>query len=1044
MKILRKLRPLLGIFSLFFAILMIILFVGEKYVKENESNINYAFGINPYEQVTDSDSSSDTEYFKSDFYKEDGKTYDDISMRSHSMDVSREANGEGMVLLWNKNDALPLKAGSMLSMFGVSSQAANWLYTGFGSGNVDVTTTDFLNLKDTFEMEGKYTINSRLYSYYKNEEASEILSGGLSHANADGSNYTVDPHYREFKVGEKEWDSLYSSVGSTFKSYGDAAIYFITRNGAEDGDTWFDTSVNTGQDHIENNYLDLTANEADTLEALMQLKDEGVFKSVILVLNTGTPLAMKNIMSYDIDACLWAGMGGNASFGAIYDVMSGAVNPSGKLVDTYAYDSDSAPSTVNTGAYEFYGDTEGLPADARSSNSYNHAYIVYQEGIYVGYRYYETRYEDIVMGTGNAASSAGVRCSQNNTWNYAQEVAFPFGYGLSYTDFAYSDFNVTASDDTYEVTVTVTNTGDVAGKTPLQVYLQKPYTDYDKQNGVEKASVELAAFDKTDLLQPGEAKTYTIPVKAEEFKTYDSYGQKTYILEKGDYYLSVGTDAHDALNNILAAKGYSAEDGMVDSLGNAADGDEDFAYKITVAEDDFTTYSKSTATGYTITNQFDEADINLYEGTQNMEITYLSRSDWQATYPTAFYKMTLDSDKFIADMQFATGIEEDPDAEMPLYGKITSEYGRLNLIELKDLPYDAPMWEDLLNQLTWEDTVRLCGIGWHVISGVSYDEINNPTGINSPGVVAQDGPAGVKASKTNEIDTYMAFPNGVLLASTWNEELVEKVFDAFGMEMLHAGVGEIYGTCAGMHRSVYGGRNWESFSEDGFMSGRILCAEIKGLQDRGAIVNIKHFALNDQEIYRCGTTTWANEQSIREIYLKAYEAAVTEAKANGVMSALNRIGTTWAGRHYGLLTEVLRNEWGFVGFVETDSSNPTSYSGTGAVRAEAILAGNDLWLNGTDTDSVLWGDNRDNPTVAQGLRESAHRILYVVLHSSAMNGIDASTRFTYITPWYYDVLYGAQTGVTVVTVVLVLAFLCSMILPAVTDRKKRSENSEEK
>lgn len=1038
MKILKALRPVLGILALFFAILLVILFVGEKYVEENEGNLNYALGINPYEQITDSDGSVDTEYFKSDFYKDDG-SYDDVAMRNHSMEVSREANGEGMVLLWNENDALPLAEGSKLSFFGVSSQSANWLYTGAGSGKVTVTTSDFLNLKDTFEVEGKYTVNSRLYSWYGNVAANAILSG-LSHANADGSNYTKDPHYREFRVGEKAWADLNSAVGSTFASYGDAAVFFISRNGNEDGDTWFDTSVNTNSDHIENNYLDLTQNEVDTLTALTQLKKDGVFKKVVLVLNTGTPMAMKNIKTYDIDACLWAGMGGNASFGAIYDVLSGAVNPSGKLVDTYVYDSDSAPSTVNTGAFEFYGDTDGLPADERSNNSYNHAYIVYQEGIYVGYRYYETRYEDTVMGSGNANSSAGAKCSQNG-WSYADEVCYPFGYGESYTSFAYSDFNVRAEGDVYDVTVTVTNTGDAAGKTPVQVYLQKPYTEYDRQTGIEKASAELVGFTKTKLLGPGESQTCTVQVDAESFKTYDSYGKKTYILEKGDYYLAVGTDVHDALNNILAAKGYSAEDGMVDSLGSPADGDKSFARRITVSRDDFEKYSVSSATNYPVTNRFDDADIKYYEGLDNLDITYLSRSDWQGTYPETFYKMTLDSDKFIADMQYATGIEADPEAEMPLYGTVTSEFGRLSLIQLKDLGYDAPMWDDLLNQLTWYDTVHLCGVGSHEITGIAYDEATNPTGINSPHVVAHDGPAGVKNSKPEDVNSYMAFPNGVLLASTWNEELVEKVYDAFGMEMLHAGVGEIYGTCAGIHRSVYGGRNWESFSEDGYMSGRILCAEVKGIQGRGGIVNIKHFVLNDQEIYRCGTATWANEQSIREIYLKAYEDAVVEAEANGVMSSLNRIGTTWAGRHYGLLTEVLRGEWGFEGLVETDAANRYSYAGRGDARAEAVIAGNDLWLAGTDEESLLWGDYTDDPTVAQALRESAHRILYVVLHSSAMNGIDSSTRIVYIQPWYYDTLHKAQTAAIIVTAVVAAAFVLSLVLPAVFGRKGKSSES---
>ncbi len=1003
------------LFSIFFAIAFVIFIVGEGVVRENEQNINYGLGINPNKQVTDETGEVVNDY-PSEFKKADG-TLDDVAMRKNSMAVAEETGAEGAVLLWNDNQALPLKANAKISLFGVSSKPKNYIYVGHGSGNVPVTTKDFPNLKDQFESEKKYTVNSVLWDSYPDTQVYAMLS------NPNGD----DNHYREFTVNEKAWSAVNTAaVSASFKDYGDAAIYFISRTGAEDGDTWFDTSVNTADGHIDNDYLNLTKNEVDTLKALCDLKNSGTFSSVILVLNTGTPMHMKDILTYDIDACLWAGMGGNASFAAIYDVMSGKVNPSGRLADTYAYNGKSAPSTVNTGAFEFtkYG---SLPAENRGSNSYNHAYIVYEEGIYIGYRYYETRYADAVMKQGNATSAAGVVNGSGN-WSYRDEVKFPFGYGLSYTSFSYSDFSVDETSDVYTMSVTVTNKGQVAGKTPVQIYLQKPYTQYDKDNGIEKAAAELVGFEKTDVIEPGKSETVTVTVPKYELKTYDSYGKKTYILEKGDYYFATGSDVHDALNNMLALQGYTASDGMVDSLGASADGNSALAARKSVGKDDYTIYSKSPVNpDVRVTNQFDDVDFKLYAGTsdQRDKVTYLSRKDWKGTYPEAPVQMEARNRVFVTDMQFSSKVKPDPDAVMPTYGTVTNPGGQLNLVNMKGLPYDDEHWNYLLDQLTWEETVTLCGVGNHIISACKS--------INSPAVLAYDGPAGVKGTAPKDVGSYMAFPDGVLLASTWNEPLVEKVCKAFGHELIHAGIGEIYGTGAGMHRSVYGGRNWEYFSEDPFLSGRALTAEVKGLQSKGAIVNIKHFALNDQEIYRCGTTTWANEQTVREIYLKAFEPAVTEGHANGVMSSFNRIGCTWVGRHKGLLTEVLRNEWGFVGLVETDSATGT-YMRLTDVRAEAVLAGNDLWLRGNTSE--LWNGYEENATVACALRESAHRILYTVLNSFAMDGVGNNTRWVYETPWYYTVITSAQIATGVLTAISIAMAVTSFVLPL---KKKKEE-----
>ena len=1011
-----------SVITLFLAILLAILFVATPVLKENESNINYALGINPYhtEKKQDSDSKTDTEYFKSPYKTVDG-SYDDKAMREASMAVSIQAASEGAVLLWNDNNALPLADGSKLSFFGVSSRANSWMYSGGGSGHVWINVSDTKDLKAMFEWSGEYEVNPKLWNSY-----ADRTYWGLNYEKKD------DPHYIEFSVNEKEWSAVQNAAGSTFASYGDAAVYFISRYGSEDGDTWYDTSIyHSAEKYTDNNYLDLTQNEKDTLAALCAMKGT-TFQKVVVVLNTGAAVQMQTLADYDIDACVWVGMGGSASLEAVYNVLSGKTNPSGRLVDTYVYQNNSAPSTVNTGAYEFtrYGD---LPTESRNNNSYNHAYIVYQEGIYVGYRYYETRYEDYVLGRGNADGKAGV-VNGKEGWKWQDEVKFPFGYGLSYTTFEYSDYSVDEVKDGFSVKVTVKNVGKVAGATPIQVYMQKPYTDYDIANKVEKSAIDLVGYAKTDVLQPQESKTYTVFVNEYEMKSYDSYGQKTYILEKGDYYIAVGKDSHDALNNILAAKGRTKKDGMVDSLGKPADGNKNLCYKHTEHKDDFKKFSVSN-NGTKVTNRFDDTDINLYAGTADQKITYLSRSDWDGTYPVSHVTMHARNKTFVADMQYAKSVKKNPDAKMPIYDTVTNPSGRLALVTLRGLPYDNEIWDDLLNQLSWKDTVRICGLGNHEIRGL--------TSVTSPQVIAHDGPAGISSvtpdkydgpagkdnvTPSNDVTSAMAFPTGVVLASTWNDSLVEDVCKAFGTEMLHIGVVELYGPGAGIHRSAYGGRNWEYFSEDGFISGRILAAEVKGLQSMGAIVNIKHFVLNDQEIYRCGTTTWANEQSIREIYLKAFEAAVTDGKANGIMSSLNRLGCTWAGKHEGLLTDVLRNEWGFIGFVETDAASGF-YMKEGNARAEAIVAGNDLWLRGAEVDNELWGDYKNNATVAAALRESAHRLLYVVANSAAMNGYDTDTVLVYDEPFYFGLIGTAQIVVGALTALSACALICSFVLP---------------
>ena len=943
-----------GIWTGFFAVFFIAFTVGQTMTVNNSSFINEFLGVTEYKKVQ-SDTAEVFNEYRSDFVNEDG-SFNDAAMRNYSLDVATRVATEGTVLLSNKNDALPLKKDSKISFFGISS--ARYLFSGSGSGHLTVSVTSNLlksckanSISVNPSLANAYKMLSATYGNYQTEAGKTISGSSVG-----------DSCYVEYVINEAPWKELNkTSIGkveNTFSEYGDAAVMIISRNDGEDGDTNYDTP-----ECIDGNYLDLAFEEVDILNKLIALKKTGVFKKVILVINAANPMQMKNISKLDLDACIWAGIGGNVSFDQIALVLSGKANPSGRLIDTYVYDNYSSPASVNMGDFSFKT-TSGLPSTEKYAH--NDKYLVYSEGIYVGYRYYETRYEDKVLGVGNAGD-----------YDYKSVVAYPFGYGKSYTTFEKSKFSVRETSEGYEVKVTVKNTGTVAGKETVQVYLQKPYTDYDKDNNIEKAAAELCGYAKTKELKAGESVEVKIFVSKEELKTYDAYGEKTYILEAGDYYLSVGDNAHDALNNVLAKKGKSVSDGM-DYNGNA-----DFVQKLVVKKTDTKTYSKSVSTGYEITNRFDESDPTVYEGTKEQfkSFKYLSRKDWTATYPKPAVMDCL-TKKMADDMQYTKEVTPREGDVMPKFGVA----GTAKLLDLWGLDYDAPEWDSLLDQLTWDEAVSLVTKGGGTGGAVS---------VGAPGSEGKDGPGGIGVANAN-LPNVMCFPSECLMAATFNDELIEELGNAFGMEILHVGgYAGIYGPGANIHRSAFSGRNFEYYSEDPFISGKMLAREVKGLQSRGVIVFTKHFALNDEERNRYGVSVWANEQSIREIYLKPFETGVREGGMNGIMSSFNRIGTAWSGKHGGLLTEVLRNEWGFLGVVQTDA-----YVGTHMHRAlaESIVAGNDFTMGGANPRAL--DSYKNNATVGKALRDCSHRILYTQLHSLAMNGLSVDYRIVYQKAWW--------------------------------------------
>lgn len=482
-------------------------------------------------------------------------------------------------------------------------------------------------------------------------------------------------------AAECPWELYTDEVKESVNSYGDAAVVVLSRVGGEGADL----------DYKNVNYLALDENEREMMENVAAMKAEGTIKKVIVLLNTANALQVDFLKDnkYGVDACLWIGDVGITGIDAVGEILSGAVNPSGSLVDTYCYNNFSAPAMVNFVPVTYDGYAEGvIPKNAST-------YMVYQEGIYVGYKYYETRYEDFVMEQGNAGD-----------YDYHADVAFPFGYGLSYTEFQYSDMKVAYNKgtDQFEVSVRVTNTGDTyAGKETVQIYVQSPYTAYDIENGVEKAAVALCGFDKTDMLEPGASQTLKIGVNKRDIASYDAYGCGTYMLDEGDYYFTAATDAHDAVNNILAAKGFQAADGRMDS-----DGEKALTYKWKNKRQDTTSYAAS-LNGTTIENQLSGSDINLSGDLDGQKVTYLSRSDWTGTFPTESVKLALTESLTakLQDVQYDAADYEK--VEMPVLG---ADNG-LKLVDFIGLAYDDPKWEQLLDQLSFDDMVSLIGDSFH-------------------------------------------------------------------------------------------------------------------------------------------------------------------------------------------------------------------------------------------------------------------------------------------------------------------------------------------
>lgn len=884
-----------------------------------------------------------------DIYTSDYKSNDELV--EHEEAICEQAESEGMVLLTN-NGALPLD-GRKVTLLG--QDTVDFVYGGSGSGSV--SSDKAVTLQDAMDKAG-FKVNDTMTEFYTKGAGKDYRK-----------TYPTETGAGEFAVNEVPVSKYTETETDSFEDYNDAAIVVFGRSGGESSD------LPTGELQTGYKYLELDQDEQD----LLQMACDN-FDKVIVLLNSNNPMELGFLNDYDVDACMWVGAAGQTGMNAIADALSGEVNPSGRLVDTYAFDSTSAPSFANLGDYTI--------TNANEEVSRSDKYLVYGESIYVGYRYYETRYEDTVLAAENVGD-----------YNYTEQVQFPFGYGLSYTDFTYSNYKVIDNGEFFTVSVDVTNSGDADGKYAVEIYMQSPYTEYDKQNGVEKASVELAGFTKTDVIKAGETQNVTLDISKENLKAYDAENAKTYILDAGDYYLALGSDAHQALNNILAAKGYTTANGM------DKDGDAEFAYKYVVNELDSTTYAFSGEGGNAITNQMEDVDIRHYDS----EYQYLTRSNWEGTFPTAYQdgNWEVPSDA-VADWEFnrSDEIVNDSEAVMPKTGASND----VHVADYLETDYDDASWDTLLDQLDAGKLTKLVRMGGYAT--ISIDAIG------LPGTADKDGTAGFSSSIVPG-RSGMAYPPEVVLASTWNTELIEEIGVCIGEDSLALGVNGWYAPGVNIHRSPYSGRNFEYFSEDGLLSGKMGAAIVAGARSKGCIAYMKHFALNDQETNRTGGSIFANEQAIREIFLKGFELTVREGHATAAMAGMNRIGATWVGAHKGLMTEILRNEWGFEGMVITDQASVPAMLYQDHISG--LAAGCDLWLN---TNAGLWSmdEYKDNATVMANARQAAKNIIYTVSRSNAMNGISSDSEVVEIMPWWQKALYVLDiVGAIVVVLCLVTA-----------------------
>lgn len=800
---------------------------------------------------------------------------------------------EGIVLLDNAG-TLPLAKNSKLNVFGWAS--TNPCYGGTGSGALsDAYPT--VSLLEGLTNAG-FELNTELSDFYTAYRADRPEVGMFA---------------QDWTLPEPEAAQYSDDLINNAKAFSDTAMIVITRVGGEGADLPTDVSTVTyDAGHSYNDfepgehYLQLSKTEEDMVDLVCKN-----FDNVIVVYNGANAMELGWVKDHSqIKSVIWCAGTGQSGFNALGSVLCGDVNPSGRTIDTFVYDLTATPTWNNFGNM-LYDNMNEFEADSFGTKV-TPAFVNYVENIYVGYKFYET------------AAAEGLI-------DYDKTVVYPFGHGLSYTSFTQTLNSVTESDGTITVDVTVTNTGSVSGKDVVEVYYNPPYTN----GGIEKASANLIGFAKTSEIAAGASENVQVTFKAEDMASYDAHGKGCYVLEKGDYIISINSDSH----NVIDSKTYTVASDIVYNESNPRSSDQ------TVA-----------------TNEFDFAEGN---------VTYLSRADGFANYAEATAAPTDYSMPAEAKATFYNNSNYDPnDFNNP--DDVAPTTGAKNGIQLADMvgvAYDDEKWDSFLDQLTVADMDSLIALGGY--QSVAVSSVGKVQAIDC------DGPASINNNFTQQGS--IGFPSAVMIAATWNTDLAYSFGESIGKMADDMGVSGWYAPAMNIHRSAFAGRNFEYYSEDGVLSGAIASHAIMGSQDQGVYAFMKHFALNDQETNRCGMLcTWASEQAIREIYLKPFEACVKNADCHAVMSSFNYIGNTYAGNCPELLINVLRNEWGFVGMVLTDYYGVYGYQDSDHL----IRNGGDFCLVNYDTETNHLTDTT-SATALVCARQACKNILYTVANSRA-------------------------------------------------------------
>ena len=988
-------------------------------VDSYRTDIDKFLGTKSSAMVTDS-TDEDMYTYKSD-YSSTTELLDSIE------DLGERMSEEGTVLLKNENNALPLSKDETqkLSLLGFSSyypvQGGDMGSSLNENKGTDADTVDFV---EALNAKG-FGINEDLQKLYKSLEAdfkTEVNMWGNIMEYYHITAPATDGVFASKEPSQEKMDSVDDKWKDSMDDY-NVMLVTIGRSSTENG-TYLPgvDGVDASQDLNQTDPLGLSDDERDLINAAVEAKENNGGK-VIVMLNNANAMEIDEIKNNDgVDAIMEIGFPGGYGFYGVADILSGEANPSGHLTDTYAVTNANSPAAQNFGNYEWTNADPSVNINAEE---------VEAEDIYTGYKYYETRYADTVLGQGNADATVG--SSTGKAWNYDDEVSYPFGYGLSYTTFEQTlkSVDVDLANRTVTAEVDVKNTGDVAGKDVVQLYTSVPYTDYDVENKVEKSAVQLLDYEKTDMIEPGESQTVTITADAQDMASWDSSCENeagttgNWILDNGTYYFTVGNGAHEAVNNVLAAQDQDVE------------GNKDNVQTWELGDFDSSSFAV-TLNGTPVENQLQDADLNNWlEDT----VTYLSRNDWEGTWPETYKDLTA-TDEMISTMaDDYSDIEANGDPSSVTFGA-DNGMTLANMKGVEDITDER--WSTLMDQLTLEECLIRTGLGGtstKVIESITSPEAiqnDGPNGFNSyplgqyansdastgdPCVIAEDDP--------NRDYKMGVMANETVIGETFSKQLAAEWGKAVGNYSLWANTAIWWGVGTNLHRTPYNARNHEYFSEDAVLTAGQGAAIIKAGHDYGVLIAPKHLAFNDTEINRTGIAEFMTEQAARENELRGTQSCIEDANALAVMTTYNRVGCVTSNAHTGLLLNILHKEWGFKGLMSEDFIQDPAYTKIHMAVHNGVTMTCNTGDNTMAAVEAVWPYwSVENASQSEELLTDLKQAMlyqnYALANSNAMDGMSTSTHIEKLNTWYDNLITGLRIGFGVLTVLCAAMYLLGL------------------